>query len=167
MPPYVIFSFAMAEACAGWHVIDDVVMGGASHSIARCTERGTLLFSGTVSLANGGGFASIRSAPGQYDLRSRAGVALRVRGDGKTYKLNLKTDTRFDGVQYQVAFKTATGAWEEIRLPFSAFEPRFRGRPVPDAPALDPAGVTTFGLLIADKQAGAFRLELEHIEAFE
>ena len=49
---------------------------------------------------------------------------------------------------------------------FSAFEPVFRGRRVPDHPPLDPAEVKTLGLLIADKQAGPFRLELEWISGY-
>jgi monofunctional biosynthetic peptidoglycan transglycosylase len=164
VPPYLVFSFALAEACAGWHSIDDGVMGGVSHSAVGCAA-GALVFSGTVSLENNGGFASIRSPAARYDLSGAGGVALRVKGDGKTYKLNLKADAGFDGVQYQAAFATS-GQWEEVRLPWSAFEPRFRGRPVRDAPPLDPARIASFGLLISDRQSGPFRLEVERIEAW-
>lgn len=163
MDPLVLFSFALANACAGWQSIDDVVMGGVSHSTVDCRD-GALHFHGTVSLENNGGFASIRSAPARHDLTGYAGVALHLRGDGKTYKLNIKTDSGFDGVQYQANF-ASSGAEQIVRLPFADFIPRFRGRAV-DAPPLDIARIATFGFLIADKQAGAFSLRVSRIEAF-
>ena len=164
MTAYILFSFAVAEACAGWYSIDDPVMGGLSWSRVECTTTGTMRFSGVVSLENNGGFASIRSPAGRYDLSAYDELRLRVKGDGKTYKLNLKPDSGLDGVQYQATFETS-GARQEIELPFAMFEPRFRGRPVRDAPPLDPARVASFGFLISDKQAGPFALEIERIEA--
>ncbi len=165
MTAYILFSFAVAGACAGWYSIDDPVMGGLSRSRVECFTAGTLRFSGVVSLQNNGGFASIWSAAGRYDLGAYDGLRLRVKGDGKTYKLNLKPDSGFDGVQYQAAFKTS-GTWQNISLPFAAFEPRFRGRLIREAPPLDPSRVASFGFLISDKQAGPFALEIERIEAW-
>jgi monofunctional biosynthetic peptidoglycan transglycosylase len=165
MTAYILFSFAVAEACAGWYSIDDPVMGGLSWSRVECTAAGTMRFSGVVSLENNGGFASIRSAAGRYDVSAYDGVRLRVKGDGKSYKLNLKPNSGFDGVQYQAAFRTS-GTWEDIELPFAMFEPRFRGRLVRDAPPLDLSRVASVGLLISDKQAGPFALEVERIEAW-
>lgn len=163
MDPLVVFSFALAGACAGWQSIDDGVMGGVSRSSVECRD-GALQFRGTVSLENNGGFASIRSAPARHDLSGHAGLALHIKGDGKTYKLNLKTDPGFDGVQYQASFAT-TGGDEVVRLPFADFVPRFRGRAVA-APPLDVARIATFGFLIADKQAGPFALAVSRIEAW-
>jgi hypothetical protein len=156
-------AFPLAVASLQWQSIDDRVMGGVSASRWRITPAGTLLFSGTVSLENNGGFASIRSAPGNHDLSAAPGMVLRVRGDGKRYRLHLKTDPAFDGVQYQGAFGTRAGHWIEVVLPFTAFEPRFRGRLATGAPALDPRRIVTFGLMIAERQAGDFALELDSI----
>lgn len=163
MDSLLLFSFALASACTGWQSIDDVVMGGVSHSAVACRD-GALHFEGMVSLENFGGFASMRSAPARYDLTGYAGVALHLTGDGKTYKLNLKTDPGFDGVQYQASFATS-GEAQVIRLAFDAFVPRMRGRDV-SAPPLDTARIATFGVLIADKQAGPFALRIARIEAW-
>lgn len=156
-------AFALIVGATPWIPIDDVVMGGVSASRAAITDEGTLVFSGNVSLDQGGGFASIRSAPGHHDLGGCSGIVVRVRGDGKTYKLNLKTDAAFDGVQYQATFTPDAGSWQDVRLPWMAFAPRFRGRPRPDASPLDPARIVTFGFLIADRQAGPFRLEVAEL----
>jgi monofunctional biosynthetic peptidoglycan transglycosylase len=158
MAATVLFDFSQPAALADWQPINDSVMGGVSTSRFQ-TEHGVAVFAGMVSLANNGGFASVRSASGRYDLVASRGVALRVRGDGKTYKLNLRTAATFDGVSYQAVFTPAADEWQTVRLPFAGFAPTFRGRRV-TAPLLDPGGIATVGLLIGDRQAGPFRLKI-------
>lgn len=153
----------LLAASIPWDPVDDVVMGGRSASTARVTADGTVLFNGVVSLENNGGFASIKSAEGHFDLGEGAGVCVRVRGDGKRYKLNLATRGGFDGLRYQAPFETAAAQWQDIALPLASFEPRFRGRLVPDAPRLDPARIASFGFVIADRQAGPFQLEIARL----
>ena len=162
----LLYDFAAPQAASEWSAINDVVMGGVSSGGVRTTGDGTLLFAGNVSLENNGGFASIRSRPRAWDLGSYSGIAIRFLGDGKRYKLNLKTDSALDGIMYRATFETREGEWQTLRFPFSGFKASFRGREVPDAPPLDPAGIASFGLLISDKQAGPFRLELAWIGAF-
>jgi hypothetical protein len=146
-----------------WTSVDDRVMGGVSASRVVATPEG-LEFSGVVSLAHNGGFASIRARPRGYDLAGATALLARVQGDGQTYKLALRTDEAFDGVQYQARFATRAGEWIEVVMPMTDFQPTFRGRQV-EAPALDPGRIRGFGLLIADRQAGPFRLVVESIRA--
>ncbi|MBS0396273.1 MAG: CIA30 family protein, partial [Proteobacteria bacterium] len=87
-----------------------------------------------------------------------------ARGDGREYRLTLRTEPRVDAPQYQAPFRPGA-AWAEHRLALAAFEPRFRGRPVPGAPPLEPARVAILGILIGARQAGPFRLELARLEA--
>jgi NADH dehydrogenase [ubiquinone] 1 alpha subcomplex assembly factor 1 len=124
-----------------------------------------LAFSGVVSLANNGGFASIRAQPREYGLAGATAFVLRVQGDGRTYKFGVRTDDAFDGVQYQARFVTQAGDWIDVELPVTAFQPTFRGRAAPDAPALDPARIRVLGFLIAERQAGPFRLVVESLGA--
>ena len=147
-----------------WISVDDRVMGGVSASQVTVTAEG-LVFSGEVSLAHNGGFASIRAQPRGYDLAGATALLLRVQGDGRTYKFGIRTDEAFDRVEYQARFATQAGAWTDVELPVAAFQPTFRRRAVPDAPALDPARIRVFGFLIADRQAGPFRLVVELIQA--
>jgi monofunctional biosynthetic peptidoglycan transglycosylase len=146
-----------------WPSIDDVVMGGRSNS-SMTVEEGRAVFRGVVSLANNGGFASVRSRPQALDLSAYDGLVLRVKGDGKRYGFRLRTTDRWDGVSYQAELTPAAGEWQEIVLEFEDFIPVFRGRVVRDHPPLDPARIRTLGLIIAGKQEGPFRLELEWIK---
>ena len=163
----MLFDFRQPATATAWTSINDVVMGGVSAGRLESAGDGSAAFVGTVSLDNNGGFASVRSDPRPVDLRRYDGLLLRVRGDGKRYKVNLKHDSAFDGVLYRAAFESSAGTWQDVRLPFASFLPSFRGRPVSDAAPLDLARVTTVGLLISDRQIGPFRLELERIEAYE
>lgn len=162
--PLVLFDFADPAAAHGFAPIDDVVMGGRSWSRAAVAG-GALRFEGEVSLERGGGFASIRSRPRPVDLSGFAGLVLTARGDGRRYQVNLRTDEAFDGVTWQAALELPAGAWRTVTLPFAAFAPRFRGRAVPEAGPLDPSRVTTLGLLVGDRQAGPFLLEVARVEA--
>jgi monofunctional biosynthetic peptidoglycan transglycosylase len=157
--------FDFGEGSEAWRNIDDVVMGGVSRS-RMSVDGGIAVFEGVVSLENNGGFASVRSRPSGHDLSGYDGILVRLRGDGKVYALRLRTTATFDGVSYQATIETKKDTSMEVRLPFSGFRPVFRGRRVPDSPELDPARVKSFGFLIAGKQTGPFRLEVESIGVY-
>ena len=158
-----LFRFESAVSVADWSAIDDSVMGGVSVSRLRHDPAGHAVFEGTVSLERNGGFASVRSRPLDLGAAGATVCLLEARGDGKRYKLNLRTDDAFDGVNYQAAFEAPEGTWTLVRLPLSGFRPTFRGRSVPGAPPLDPARIRQIGLMIADRQAGPFALALRSV----
>ncbi|MDX1572300.1 MAG: CIA30 family protein [Xanthomonadales bacterium] len=146
-----------------WIIVDDVVMGGRSAGDAT-VEEGTLVFSGELSLENNGGFSSVRH-PVDEDLGEHTGILLEVRGDGRQYQFRLRHGNRYDGVAWKTEFPTSD-AWTEVRLPFSEFQPTFRGRWVPDAGGVRPHEVGQIGFLLADKRPGPFRLEVRRIEPY-
>jgi len=158
-----VFRFDAPGSVSGWRAIDDAVMGGVSTSAISYVPGDGAVFSGFVSLANNGGFASVRS-PSFAALGAGGAFLLTVRGDGKRYKFSVRTDAVFDGVSYQAAFQPPPGEWAVVRLAAADFLPKWRGRIVDDALPLDPARAQQLGLLIADLQAGAFRLEVGAIE---
>jgi monofunctional biosynthetic peptidoglycan transglycosylase len=143
-----------------WRSIDDVVMGGVSKSRLRPTGEGSAVFEGELSLQQGGGFASVRAALGPLDLSVCTGLEIRVRGDGKRYRLRLRNDDRLDGVAYQAQFLADGDNWQTVRLPFAEFVPTYRGRVLEGVEPLDTGRIHQVGLMIADRQAGPFRLEL-------
>ncbi len=152
--------------CLNWLNVDDVVMGGVSDSAMQLTPDGTAAFAGNLSLENSGGFASVRAALERRNYDGFAGFRIRVKGDGKRYSFRARNDDRFDGIVYKFDFDTVPGEWQEIDLPFSGFVPSFRGRMLPDVPSLGSSNIAQIGLLISNKQAGAFRLEIAWIEAY-
>lgn len=160
----VILDFGDAGTANNWQAVDDRIMGGCSQSHPEHIENIGLRFTGRVSFENNGGFASIRSKSGNWDLSRYAGLKLRLRGDGKTYKLSLRTDIFFDGISYQVAFTTAKDEWQEISLPFATFTPTHHGIKLTSVAPLNTVNIKSFGLFIADRQEGPFQLDVDWIK---
>ena len=148
-----------------WYVINDDVMGGVSRSTIETTDQGTGLFSGTISLENNGGFASIRAAVQENCLAGQQGLEIRVRGDGRSYELRLRLGSRFDGIAYRAAFETRAGEWTTARVLFEEFKSTYRGRFVHDAPSLAAENIQQIGFLLADKNPGEFSLEIDFVRA--
>lgn len=156
------FSPPDSDPPEGWRNIDDPVMGGVSESTFEATESGAA-FTGTVSLERGGGFASVRAPESDYDLGGHAGLRFRLRGDEKRYWCTVYTEAG-GSVSYR-ARVAPPETWTTVDVPFDALTPYRRGQKRPDAPPFDPAQVRALGFLIADKQAGPFRLEVAWIRA--
>ena len=161
----ILFDFSQSHTAALFHPIGDQVMGGVSTGGLEGDVR-SAVFSGSISFENQGGFASVRSKAGSWDLSLYEGIELDVRGDGLVYKLSLTTDPRYDSVVYRAPFTPSPGRWSTVRIPFGEFSPSFRGNMVPEAPPLDPSKINTFGFLISDRQEGPFRLEIKSIKAY-
>lgn len=158
----LLFDFADPTASQAWRAIDDRVMGGVSLSTLRHDAAGHAVFEGTVSLARGGGFASVRSSPGDRGHGDAQVCVIEVRGDPKAFKLSLLTDDGFDSLNHQAKF-TPSADWQTLHLLLADFRPSFRGRDVPDAPPLNPGRIRQVGLMIAERQAGPFALYIRRI----
>ncbi|CAL9059889.1 unnamed protein product [Musa banksii] len=167
-----------------WGALDDVVMGGVSESGFQVDPKGnedggpTGLFKGVVSIANNGGFTSIRtknfSTP--EDLSAYDGIEMRVKGDGRRYKLILRTSYDWDTVGYTASFDTTKEQWQTIKLPFSSFRPIFRARTVTDAAPFDPSKIISLQLMYSKFEydgklnptfvEGSFQLPFSSIRAY-
>lgn len=158
-----LYRFDTPAAVTPWQAIDDRVMGGVSASCMRHDAAGHGVFTGEVSLDNNGGFASVRAPAEAPETAADARACLlEVRGDGRRYKLNLRTDTDFDGLTHQATFQPPAGEWAVVRLPLESFVATWRGRPAAAGP-LHAAQIKQVGFLIADRQAGPFQLDVRAI----
>ena len=157
-----MFDFTSSDSVRVWQNIDDPVMGGISQSTFETTDEGAA-FSGTVSLEQGGGFASVRAPESTYDLSGHDGLRLRLRGDGKRYWFTAYTASG-GPVSYRIPIQPPP-EWTTVRVPFADLTPYRRGTKRPEAPSFDPGKIRTIGFLIADEQDGPFRLEVAWIRA--
>jgi hypothetical protein len=162
----VLFDFSNVNKAGRWVIVNDGVMGGLSQSEITLSSQGTAIFQGTLSLENYGGFASIRTVPYRLGLQSYDGISLRVRGDGRRYKLRLRTDQYMDGPAYEAEFDTVADTWVTVNIPFQDTVPTFRGRRLMDLPQLDGNKIVQIGVMLADKNSGPFRLEMSWIRAY-
>ena len=164
LPGVLLFDFEAGSE--NWFTVDDDVMGGVSSSGSQLLDSGTLLFSGTMSLDNNGGFSSIRSPWNPIDLSGKDGVIVRVLGDGQIYRLRIRTTETGRDVAYNSFFETSAGEWTVVYIPFNTMVPTRFGFQVP-AGELNPASISSFGFMLSDKQEGEFALEVDWIRAVE
>lgn len=160
------FSIEFDTGVAEWRTVLDGVMGGRSTGRVTQPEAGVLRFSGELSLENNGGFSQIQAMIPEAAFKDAIGIGARVRGDGRTYQFNVRSsDVRIRAGSFQTKFDTVAGEWVTLSLPFDEFRLYSFGRPVSDAPKLIPARVESVGVTIADKNPGAFQLDIEFIRA--
>ena len=163
----VLVDLGDADEVSAWTTVNDPVMGGRSTSGVTFGDGG-LVFSGTISLENNGGFASARS-PQDPDIGRKASGAksLRVRalGDGKTYLLKVGIAGR--SWSYIQRFQPQAAVQRTYDLPVDGFQPvGMRLDPEPDAPrTLDPSLINQVAVYILDKQQGPFEITVGAIEA--
>jgi hypothetical protein len=177
--PYPCLDFRQPteDLATRWGALDDVVMGGVSQSGIRWSE-GAAWFSGTVSTANSGGFASIRTRNFDPPLNwaGFAGVKLRVRGEGQRYKFMLRSDPGWDSVAYSYSFDTEAETWIDVSIPFTRFIPVSRARTLENAAPLNLSHICALQLMLSkfeyDGQlnpkfvAGSFQLAIEYIQPY-
>lgn len=93
--------FDRTEAVFAWSAIDDRVMGDVTHGAVRFGPADHAVFSGQVAPDNNAGFASVRALVSPVTAGEIDAIEPAVRGDGRRYKLNLRINRGFDGVNYQ------------------------------------------------------------------
>ena len=159
-----LFDFTSTDAAKEWQAVNDGVMGGVSDGRFRITEAKSMEFFGTLSLANNGGFTSVRTKAKQLSLEEGDTLVTTVRGDGREYMLNLYPNKQRVAYSYRAKLPTEKGEWIEVRIPLDAFEATSFGRVVTNAGAVKPGEISALGFMLGDKKAGPFKLEIESIK---
>ena len=162
--PIILFDFTGADAAKQWQAVNDGVMGGVSEGKFKITEAKTMEFFGTLSLANNGGFASVRSKSKKLGLETGDTLVAKVKGDGREYTLNLYPARSRTAFSYRATVQTKKDEWIEVKVPLDEFEATSFGRVVREAGAVKPEEVSSVGFLLGDKKAGPFKMEIEWIK---
>ena len=164
-PLKLITDFSREPGGLEWFVVNDDVMGGNSSGGFEIND-GALMFTGSTN-TRGGGFSSIRSRGPRMDLAEFSGIRLRVKGDGRRYSWQLRTNAMYRGRElgFWSDFDTTAGEWRVIDLPFADFVPKFRGSTLDVAPP-DPAQISGLGLMIADGKDGPFAIAVDSVQAY-
>ena len=148
---------------SGWTVVNDGVMGGLSEGAVKY-ESDCLIFSGNLSLENNGGFSSLRSPLGSYDLSAYNKVQIRCKGSGGTFGFRLKNEDEFYLPYYQVEI-TPTENWETYSFNLSDFSKMRLGKSMPgeiDQKVLKK--IIRLGFIKSDKREGNFEFQVDKIE---
>lgn len=189
----LLFRFASAADLSPWEVYSDLEHGGlsrASLELNKASGGQTGVFAGTLSIdihddANirmkRSGFSGIRTSHDDdiLDLDPFDTIALRLKGDGRVYVSNIRTENWIGGLgaspsnTWQAFVFAPAGEWSVVRIPLSKYLPTWRGKIIDTNQALNAARVTGMGLsLTADggpeeavQGPGQFRLELDWIKA--
>ncbi|MEB3277279.1 MAG: CIA30 family protein [Cyanobacteriota bacterium] len=158
------------DGFAGWHALNDPIMGGRSSGTVTVSSDQGLAFAGEV-VEQGGGFISARSpllSPA-LDLSDCSALQLDLAGEGRRFKLALAcgdglgglTNLIPGGLRWVTEFGTNPGGSTLVTLPFSALTPSLRAQPVRSLPLgvqprFDPARISRLQLLHSkfDDQGG-------------
>ena len=158
-----LFDFIGTDSAKEWQTVNDGVMGGVSDGQFKITNKNTMEFFGTLSLANNGGFASVRTKGKKLGLEKGDTLVAKVKGDGREYQMNLSVPTIQIAYHYRAMFQTKKDEWIEVKIPLDKFEATSFGRLVKNAGPVNPTSVNGLGFMLSDKKAGPFKMEVEWI----
>ncbi len=151
------------EKCEDWYVVLDGVMGGLSEGNVTRTES-SIIFKGSISLKNNGGFASLRTPYQEYDLSDYNTVTVRYRSTGQDFALTLNKYRRFWRPQYKTNLPMTGGEWKTITCDLVDFDiyrldDKLEGHPDKN----DLAAIIRLGLISNTKAATDFEIEVDKI----
>jgi monofunctional biosynthetic peptidoglycan transglycosylase len=163
----LMFDFGEGKDFGRWAIINDGVMGGLSQSQAQVTGD-ALLFKGSVSLKNNGGFVSLRGPMGRYDLSAYRSVEIRYQSDtDRKFELLIEKETPFYLPKYRAKFGSKTQDWVTITIPLKDLEISRMGATI--SQGIDPnelKDIQRIGFILADKQEGSFQLRIDYLKFY-
>lgn len=156
--------FGTSKNGQDWAVINDGVMGGVSQGKIQLTED-AILYHGTISLKNNGGFSSLRGPYERMDLSQFTKVSIRLKqSKGQVFAFQLDTNRAWYLPNYKHILKTETEDWETITVSLADFKEYQVGRETGRIIASEQLGqVIRLGFINTGKKSGPFELEIDYI----
>jgi NADH dehydrogenase [ubiquinone] 1 alpha subcomplex assembly factor 1 len=160
--PYTI-DFGTAKDGADWRVIVDGVMGGLSTGKATFTKN-SVVFTGSISLENNGGFSSYRMPFGEYDLSAYKKVEIRYRSAGGQFGIMLERYQRFYFPYHNKLLPDSEGEWKTLTFELADFdEIRLADKTGNKLAQEDLSKMIRIGFMKLDKKEGPFELEVDYL----
>lgn len=150
-----------------WYAVNDGVMGGLSEGTITYNDQ-SMVFKGRTSLKNNGGFASIRSPYQDWNIQNYKGIKIRVKStNSRKFGFVLETRAPFYYPTYKTLFATSPNEWKTIDMPIEDFIENRMGNPTgKKIPTRIMPNIERLGIILFDKQAGEFELEIDYIELY-
>ncbi|MFK7948737.1 MAG: CIA30 family protein [Saprospiraceae bacterium] len=147
-----------------WQIVNDGVMGGRSQSTISF-EKNSMIFKGNVSLENNGGFASMRASFGEYDFSKYETMTMRFRGTARKFAVTMQKEAVFYLPNYKYFFTPNPDEWQTLEMKLTDFETYQMGRAIGGTVSEeDLTKIIRYGIILYDKKAGDFELEIDYIE---
>ena len=141
-----------ADSGKYWQYVSDRVMGGVSDGRVDLEKEGEMYYArltGNVSTANNGGFIQLRAGVSftnsEKDGKNLQGVRLKVKGNGETYYIHIRTNENWSPSDYYSATFKADSEWKMIDLPFNKFERKWSKNSTLDAKNIRSFGIVAYG----------------------
>ncbi|OEK04668.1 CIA30 family protein [Roseivirga misakiensis] len=163
-PSEMVFDFGENKDGYKWAIVNDGVMGGLSRGKAQLTDD-SMIFSGTVSLENNGGFTSLRAPYARYDLSQYDQVEIKYRSSGLDCALNVYQYQRFWLPNHKMPIPSSNDAWKTITVDLYDLKEYRMGRRTGRTMSKGAAKNTIrLGFITDSKKPGAFKLEIAYVK---
>eukprot|EP00897_Mesotaenium_endlicherianum_P001548 jgi/Mesen1/1420/ME001303S00465 len=191
----LLFTFKTKADLARWTPYSDKEHGGQSTASTTLEEQstpGSFRFAalrgelsteipeGTTTILRRSGFAGLRTSDAKLrlDLEPFDTLAFRVRGDGRVYVSNLRTDNWVGGPAgtesntWQAFLFAPPGEWSTVKIPLRRYLLTWKGKLVDDKSRMNPSGVVGMGLSLTARGGpegavegdGPYKLDIEWIK---
>lgn len=146
-----------------WQIMNDGVMGGLSKGHIEMKEE-TLIFRGTVSLENNGGFTSLRGPYENYDLSNFETITVKYKSTGQDIAFRMELYERWFYPYFKKNLPETDNEWQTISIPLSEFnEYRIGDATGKKMSAENLANVIRLGFNTNSKKASSFEFEVDFI----
>ena len=148
-----------------WVMISDNVMGGVSKSKLEYTEN-TMILTGDISFKNYGGFSSVKTTFGKYDISQFKGVKIKFKSTNQKFAFTLEDKNNWTLPNYKGDFySTSSNTWEEKTIYFKDFKQyqigEATGKKLEDSVLKN---IVRMGIITNEKKEGPFSIEIDYIE---